>query len=110
MKAYLIDELPADDVARIKSFLAERAARSGVEGLYWLRIPDDLLSHTQYAHEGCRPHVCAVEVGADWVKFELLVRSSTTMRCTCPGYCTDPQRRFVIDFADHMISQLASAT
>jgi len=110
MKSYLIDELSGRDVRKITAFLMEHAAPSGMDGLFWVTLPDDILSEVQYEHQECRPHVIAVECGGDWVRFELLVRNRNKINCPCSGYTTREQTRFVLNFADSMIEKLAVRT
>ena len=110
MRAYLIDEIRPEDMDKVRAFLSEHATSSSLQQIFWVRIPDDLLSALQLRHESCRPHVFAVETGSDWVKMEFFVRSSRNMRCTCPAYCTAQQRAFVIRFADSMVDKLAIQT
>lgn len=110
MRAYLIDEISSADMTKISSFLSEYAIKSSLNKIFWVKIPSDLLSPTQYSHPQCQPHVFAIELGNDWIKLEFFVRSSKTMRCTCPGYCTEDQRNFVINFAHSMIRQLGIRT
>ncbi len=106
MRAYLIDEIGNPELERIKGFLAQNAIGSGMDGIFWVKVPSDLLTGAQHLHEACRPHVFAVELGRGFVKLELFIRSLANMRCTCPGFCTSPQRDFVIRFADSMLDQL----
>ncbi len=110
MRAYLIDEISNTDMKKVYAFLRENAVKSSLTQIYWIKIPDDLLTSTQYEHKNCSPHVFAVELGKDWIKLEFYVRSLKNMRCTCPGYCTDGQRNFVINFAHSMIEQLGIKT
>lgn len=110
MRAYLIDEISSSDMAKIADFLAEHAMKSSLSKVFWVKVPDDLLSSIQYAHHECQPHVFAVELGDHWVKLEFYVRSLKSMRCSCPGYCTEGQRNFVIHFAHNMIEQLGIRT
>jgi hypothetical protein len=110
MRAYLIDEIYPADMKKITGFLKENAMKSNMDNLFWIRIPDDILSETQFEHHNCRPHVFAVELGRDWLKLELFVRSLETMQCTCPAYATPQQKDFIINFAHHMIDQLGIRT
>jgi len=106
MRTYLIDELSPSKIEKIREFLGEHAIRSSLDQIFWVRIPDDLLSEMQFQHSKCKPHVFAVELGQDWVKLELFVRTLKNMRCDCPGYCTGQQRNFILNFTDGMIEQL----
>ncbi len=110
MRAYLIDEISSSDMKKIYDFLAENAVKSSLDQIYWIKVPEDLLTSVQYEHKGCAPHVFAVELGRNWIKLEFFVRSLKNMRCTCPGYCTEGQRNFVINFAHTMIDRLGIKT
>jgi hypothetical protein len=110
MRAYLIDELSSTGMEKITSFLTKNAIRSNLDKIFWIRIPDDLLSETQLEHPDCQPHVFAAELGQGWIKLEFFVRSSKNMQCTCHGYCTSQQSSYIIDFASDMIKQLKIRT
>ena len=110
MRTYLIDELSPSKIEKIREFLGEHAIRSSLDQIFWVRIPDDLLSEMQFQHSKCKPHVFAVELGSDWLKLELFVRTLKSMRCDCPAYCTGQQRNFILNFADGMIEQLKIPT
>jgi hypothetical protein len=110
MRAYVIDEISPGDMRKVEGFLKENAISSGLGQIFWVKIPEDLLTATQFEHRGCQPHGFAVELGRDRVKLEFFVRSLTRMRCECPGYCTESQRNYVIHFAHRMIEQLGIRT
>lgn len=106
MRAYLIDELSAVDVKKIKTFLDKVAITSGIEKIFWIKIPQDMLSETQFRHSDCQPHVFAVELGDHWIKVEFFVRTLRSLRCNCPGYCTRQQQAYVVNFTNMMLDQL----
>ncbi len=110
MRAYLIDEITSPDMGRIVDFLSRHTLRSGMEDVFWVQIPNDLLSEQQYTHRTCRPHVFAIEVGDDWIKLECFIRSLQGMRCTCADYATRQQQDFIIQFAHTMIQDLGIRT
>lgn len=110
MRYYFIDEIAPEDIKKAKGFLRQNAAASGLDSLFWVRLPDDLLSPEQYKHDRCKPYFSAVEIGADWIKFELFIRTLKTMKCACPDYCSRRQRDFVVNFANSMIEQLGITT
>ncbi len=105
MRQYVVDELRADEVEKIKEYLDEHCDLSDMVGLYWLKIPDDILSQTQYEHKNCQPHCAAIELGNKWVKFEMLVRSRQKIRCECVCYATPQQRTFLLSFVDNLLDQ-----
>ncbi len=110
MRSYLIDEISPSDIEKIHAFLKENSVSSSLDQLFWVMIPQDLLSETQYRHRDCQPHVFAVELGEDWLKMEFLVRSLNNMQCTCPGYSTKQQQNFIINFALGILKQLDIGT
>jgi len=110
VKAYLIDEISDAGMEKIAGFLKENATSSGLNEIFWIRIPEGLLSKTQQQHTDCGPHVFAAELGPDWIKLEFFVRSSKNMKCTCQGYCTLEQTTYVIEYADRMVKRLGIRT
>jgi hypothetical protein len=110
MRAYLIDEILFTEMEKITGFLTKNAIRSKLDKIFWIRIPEGLLSEIQLQHIDCQPHVFAVELGPDWIKLEFFVRSSKNMQCTCQGYCTSKQITHVTEFAADMINQLGIRT
>ncbi|RLB11444.1 MAG: hypothetical protein DRG27_01195 [Deltaproteobacteria bacterium] len=110
MRSYFIDEISKKDMQKIEEFLKNNAISSPIEGLFWIQIPEQLLTKEQAEHKECAPHICALELGRDWIKLELFVRSAKSLRCTCCGYCTEEQRDFIISYANRMIDQLGVRT
>ena len=97
-------------MGKIREFLLSRARLSGVEDLFWVEIPEDLLSPVQHRHRDCGPHVFAVEVGDSWVKIELFSRSLKTMRCECQHYGSELQIRFALQWIHGMLDELSIRT
>jgi hypothetical protein len=95
---------------KIQGFLNKTGIQSRLEQIIWVQIPDPYLTDVQSSHRDCQPHAFAVELGSDWIKIELFVRSLKRMRCTCPGFCSDRQRDFIHGFADNMLKQLQIQT
>ena len=110
MKSYLVDEISAADLQRIRAFLNKKATPSGLDALFWVPISDSLLTPLQQEHLLCRPHVFALEVGDKGLKAELFVRTLHDMRCTCQGYCTAEQARFIIEWVNRILQDLSVST
>jgi hypothetical protein len=110
MRQYLLDEITRDDVPRIREYLHQHATPAGLEGIWWVDLTEDLLSPEQFSHQDCRPFRFAVELGDNFVRFEFLIRSLQTMRCSCIGYATRTQRDFILAFADRLVQDLALRT
>lgn len=110
VRAYLIDEIPTPDIEKARQYLSAHAQLSAVEGLFWLEVPHGLLTGIHLEHTQCQPYCVAIEVGAHFVKFELLLRSRVNHRCSCSRYADEKQREFVIAFAEDLIRDLSLRT
>jgi hypothetical protein len=110
MRQYLLDEISRGDIPRIRDYLNEHAIASSLEDIWWVDLSEDLLSPEQFAHHDHQAFRFAVEVGDNFVRFEFLIRSAQTMRCSCIGYATRQQRDFILAFADRLVEDLALKT
>ncbi len=110
VRAYLIDEIPTPDIEKAREYLSTHAELSAIEGLFWLEVPQGLLNGIHLEHTQCQPYCVAIEVGAHFVKFELLLRSRVNHRCSCSRYADEKQREFVIAFAEDLIKDLSLRT
>jgi hypothetical protein len=106
MRQYLIDEIPKKEMERVRDYLAERTRATGLQGIFWLELPRDLLSPLQWEHADCGPHYLAIETGKDFVKFEFLVRGQNKFRCECIQYATPEQEAYLLRFAQTLIKEL----
>jgi hypothetical protein len=110
MRQYLLDEISRKDISRIRDYLGEHAQASGLADIWWVDLNEDLLSPDQFEHRDCTPFRFAVELGDNFVRFEFLIRSQKTMRCSCIGYATRQQRDFIMAFADRLVEDLELRT
>lgn len=110
MRQLLLDEIAPPDAARLTEWLKANAEMSPMEGLYWMEMPPDRLTAEQAAAEGDQPFCFAIEVGEDWAKIELLVRSRTNLRSPHTGYAAGGQRAYILDFADRLVADLGLTT
>ena len=110
MRQYQLDEISKTDIPRVREYLHGHAQAARLQDIWWVDLPEDLLSPEQFDHQDCRPFRFAVEVGDTFVRFEFLIRSRETMRCACLGYATRPQRDFILAFADRLVEELTLRT
>jgi hypothetical protein len=106
MRQYLLDEIPKEGMKRVREYLQARSLPSGLEEIFWLELPSDLLDPVQWEHRTCGPHYLAIELGKDFIKFEFLVRACNTFRCDCLQYANPAQENFLIQFAHTLIETL----
>ncbi len=110
MRQYLLDEINRSDYQRLRDYLTEHAQASGLQDIWWVDLPEDLLSPEQFAHQDCQPFRFAIELGDEYLRIEFLIRSRNTMRCSCIGYATRQQRDFILAFADRLVEELKLKT
>jgi len=105
MRQYVIDQLSREEQANIESYLQRTLQPGSLEGVFWIEVPQDLLGAEQRGHDVCGPFFFAVELKAESVSFELLVRSQSNLHCSCLAYATKMQRDFVLQFVDRMLKE-----
>ncbi len=105
MRQYVIDQLSREERANIESCLKRSMQTGPVDGVYWIEVPRDLLSTEQRHHDECGPFFFAVELEAEAVSFEMLVRSQRNLHCSCIAYASPAQRDFVLRFVDKMLQE-----
>jgi hypothetical protein len=110
MKQYVIDELRPQDCLKLKAYLENRFGSSVIAGIYWIALEDSILTDVQSAHDGCRPHYFALDLGENRLACELLVRTQSRMRCDCMGYATETQRNWLVRLIDDIFADLEIKT
>ncbi len=105
MRQYIIDQLSREERANIDSFLKRSLEPGAVDGLFWIKVPQDLLNSEQREHADCGPYYFAVELEEERVCFELLVRSKVNLHCSCIAHASRAQRDFVLHFVDQMLEE-----
>ncbi len=106
MKQYIIDELRLEDYEKIKKYFDANCKSASIEGVYWIEIPDELLTEIQTSHENCQPFNFSIELEESSLSCGLLVRSSSNIRCHCIGYANIEQRNWLIDTIDSTMEQI----
>ena len=110
MKYYLVDEIQLSDMEKIAEFLGKNTIESNIGNVFWVEVPKDLLNDIQYTHIACAPHVIAVELDRNSIKFEFFIRSMATLNCQCQVYSDRQQRDFILNYADKMLNTLGICT
>ena len=106
MKQYVIDEIRPADYEKLKNYFEENYSKSSMDGLYWIPLKQEILSSVQIAHKECQPFHLAIELQADRLNCELLVRSKQNLRCECVQYTTETQRNWIINSVDAIFEKL----
>lgn len=107
MRTYTIDQLEEADIAAINSMLLDLNLQAGLEGVYWLPVPKDMLTPIQQEHfDSCGPYCLALEVESNAVHLELLVRGMGRIRCDCLSFASVPLRDHMIAYLEGMLNDL----
>ena len=107
MRIYAIEDLYEEQVEIITNKLDEMGYYAGLEGTYFLPVPENLLDEEQKEHaDECGPHVYGIEVEYDKIRLELLIRAKSKIRCSCVKYANPEQRLYAIEYLDKFIKDL----
>ena len=107
MRTYTIDQLEEADIAAINARLLDMELQAGLEGVYWLPVPREMLTPVQEEHVGsCGPYCLALEVGPNAVHLELLVRGIGRIRCECLSFASQELRNHMIEYLEGMLNDL----
>ncbi|MGL4208085.1 MAG: hypothetical protein ACRCTY_01725 [Candidatus Adiutrix sp.] len=114
LRSLIIDELIGWEIEAACAYIAQRTSPSPIENLYWLPLPVALWNDAQEQHQPEHqpehdqtppPYRLAIEIGAGWVRFELLVRGEGLLNLG--GGPTDKaQTDFVFQWADGLVQHL----
>lgn len=108
MRTYTIDQLEEADTAAVNARLLDLGLQAGLEGVYWLPVPKDMLTPSQAEHfDQCGPYCLALEVEANAVHMELLVRGMGRISCGCLSFASEGLRNHMIAYLEGMLQELA---
>ncbi|MCG6916640.1 MAG: hypothetical protein LJE89_03745 [Deltaproteobacteria bacterium] len=110
MKQYVIDQLRENDFLKLEDYLNKNSEAGELPGIYWIPVPKSLLQTTQLEHTDCQPFYFAVNLDLNSIRFELLVRTRSRLRCGCIQYANQKQRDFIINYADQLFEKLGLMT
>ena len=105
MRQLVIDDLSPLERDNLEHYLKRTLGAGAMEGIFWLRLPDDLLAEAQRDHADCGPFHFGLELGRNHLACELLLRNTANLHCTCIAYATKAQRDFLLRFVDTMLAE-----
>ncbi len=107
MRTYTIDQLEDAEIAAVNTRLTSMELQAGLEGIYWLPVPRNMLTPLQVEHEGqCGPYCLALEVEDNSLHLELLVRGMGRIRCGCIAFAAPALRDHMIAYLESMLTEL----
>lgn len=110
MRTYTIDQLRDEDTAALIDYLDEAGLKGSIDGIYWLPVPQTLLTPIQKEHQdSCGPYCLALEVDEQALHLELLVRGLGRITCACVGFASEPLRDHMIAFVEDVLKELTIA-
>ena len=111
MRSIVYDELRPEDLKKLDRHLGRTLKNSALGGVFWLELPPDILTAEQNGHaKSCGPHRVTLVLEEDSLRLELLVRSSESLRCSCTGYASKTQTRFLLDYMERLMEELEIKT
>jgi hypothetical protein len=105
MRQFVIDELSFLEHDNLDSYLKRTLKPGPMEGVFWLELPQEVLTSTQLEHSDCGPFYFSILLEKTEIRIEFLVRSSNNLRCSCIDWASPEQRKFLLDFIDTMIKE-----
>ncbi|MFZ5776320.1 MAG: hypothetical protein ACOY3Z_12625 [Thermodesulfobacteriota bacterium] len=105
MRQFVVDELSQEERDNLDSYLKRTLKAGGMEGMFWLEVPESLLGEAQQGHDACGPFFFGIELGRNRLIAEFLVRSQSNLHCSCISYATAAQRQHLLDFLDRMLAE-----
>lgn len=107
MRTYTIDQLEEADIAAINDRLISMNLQAGLEGVYWLPVPQNLLTPLQREHlDSCGPYCLALETEENVLHLELLVRGLGRITCQCVTFASEDLRNHMIAYVENMLTEL----
>lgn len=106
MKQYVIDELRLEDATAVRKYLDEHFGPAAMGTIYWIPVPEEILSDVQKAHVDCQPYWFAVDLDETRLACEFLVRTKGSIRCHCIAYATAEQKAWLMDQTDAIFEKL----
>jgi hypothetical protein len=107
MRTYTIDQLEEADIAAINARQLNLGLQAGLDGVYWLPVPRNMLTPLQSEHFACcGPYCLALETEANAVHLELLVRGMGRISCECLSFASESLRSHMIAYLEDMLKEL----
>lgn len=105
MRQLMIDDLSPQERDNLEHYLKRTLGAGPIDGMFWLRLPDDLLGEAQQGHAACGPFHFGIELGRAHLSFELLIRNAANLHCSCIAYATKAQRDYLFRYIDEMLAE-----
>ncbi|MDR2458381.1 MAG: hypothetical protein LBD41_07935 [Clostridiales Family XIII bacterium] len=106
LKILGINELTFEEIKKTKDYLKVNTITGKIEGIFWLIIPDNILTNEQITLLNTKgPFKIAIEVGKNNIIFEILVRSES-LDNSGGGLPTKEQYNFILNFYNKLVNYI----
>ncbi len=99
MQAFVVDKLTQEELKRLREAVSNFAHPGALDDIFWIPIPEHLLTPIQAAHKECQPLFFAIEFGENFISFEFLARTHHRVRCDCISPATPQQKVYLLEIA-----------
>ncbi len=107
MRSYTVDELTFEQSQQLSQHLKTMQLQSSLVGVFWLPVPESLLSQVQLEHRAtCGPYVMAFLVEGNHLTLQFLVQAQNAMHCQCVSYASKQLIMHMINYVDELLLSL----
>ena len=110
MKHYVIDEFRPGDFEKLTNFFNEKVGTSEINCIYWIQIPEEILTFEQKTHKNCLPLFFVIELDLNKISCEFLIRTKNSIKCDCMCYANKEQYNWLINYIDAILDSLQIIT
>lgn len=90
----------------IRQYFNQLELESSIPDLYWLPVPEELLSDLQAEHlSTCGPYALALEICEEGLSLETLVRAQNQLHCECIAFASPELVQHMLDYLNLVILQ-----
>lgn len=104
LSRYICEELEPATTQKIQQHLQQLDCGSGLEDVFWLPVPNTLLTPLQSEHIAtCGPYVLALIIEETSLSLEFLVRASRALHCNCTAPASVELKNYALTQLDAML-------
>ena len=90
----------------LKKYLGQLEFTSSIPDLYWLPVPEEMLSKLQLEHlDSCGPYALALDTEGEEMVLETLVRAQNQLHCECIAFASEGLVQHMLDYLCLIINQ-----
>ena len=83
----------------LKKYLEQLEFTSSIPDLYWLPVPEEMLSKLQMEHlDSCGPYALALDTEGEEMVLETLVRAQNQLHCECIAFASEGLVQLLVVF------------